>query len=496
MEQTPSHDQAVVEAWRRGDLVHFMRPTQVEIHDWWLGHDAVLSVVHARRGFGKSCFMLLTAFEFMAQNPNSRQVYAAPTREECKKIVLPTAQLLIPPNLPSDVRPRWVASDHAYWHPNGAMLVIEGADDDQGAHLRGPFADRVYLDEHGFWRFAEHVFKAVLYPMIERRDGRALSVSTSPESPMHEFATVIIPEAQSEGAYVKVTIDEDYTLTKEKRDKIAAQYSKTRDPDDGRKSTIYRREFGCELVTESERAVVPEFKHDVHVVEWPRPEFFDCYVFMDQGFVDLTHALFIIYDWQNATLVVEDEICVHHVTVSELAPLILAKERELWKDHKIRKRVSDSPPISLAEFARQHLLQPTIVPREIRFSAAENREPEALINRTRSLFASDRIKINPKCIELIKQLAGGLYNERRTDFERIPGLGHLDGILALAYAVDGLDFATDPEAMQRKFSREYYGVELSGGPRKDAQHKSLERLLPKVNRRPDRDPHKHKVRFR
>jgi hypothetical protein len=299
---------------------------------------------------------------------------------------------------------------------------------------------------------------------------------------MHEFATVIIPEAISEGAYVKVTLDDDYTVTQEKRDTIAAQYSKTRDPEDGRQSTIYRREFGCELVTETERAVVPEFDFDIHVQDRKRPDFYDAYVFMDQGFVDLTHALFVHYDFMQATIIVEDEIAMQHVTISELAPLIHAKEKELWADKKVRKRVSDSPPISLAEFSRQHLLQPKIVPREIRFSAAENRDPDALINRARSLFASKRIVVNPRCVELIKQLKGGLYNERRTDFAVIPGLGHLDGIMALAYAVDGIDFQTDPEAMQRKFSREYYGTELST-PQRDSQHKSLEKLLPKTGRR-------------
>lgn len=486
--------QLIDESWRRGDLQSFMRPTQAEIGNWWEKHDAVLSVVHARRGFGKTMFMLIKAFEHMAKHPNSRQVYAAPTREEAKKIVVPSAHLLIPDHLPDNIKPKWYASEHAFFHPNGAMLVVEGADDDQGAHLRGPFADRVYMDEHGFWRFANHVWRAVLFPMIERRNGRALGVSTSPESPMHEFATIIIPESQLENAYVKVTIEDDYTLTQERRDKIASQYSRTRDPADGRKSTIYRREYGCELVTETERAVLPEFNFDLHVADRERPEYFECYVVMDQGFVDLTHCLFIIYDWKNATVLIEDEVCVHHVTVSELAPMILAKEKELWGDHKIRKRVSDSPPISLAEFARQHQLQPDKVPREIRFAAVENREPEALINRTRSLLAVNRIAVNPRCVELIKQARGGLYNARRTDFERIPGLGHLDGIMALAYAVDTVDYATDPELMQKKWNQDDYPTHWQKKP-ETAQNQSLARLLPKIGRRPVKDKTKHKVRF-
>jgi hypothetical protein len=82
-------------------------------------------------------------------------------------------------------------------------------------------------------------------------------------------------------------------------------------------------------------------------------------------------------------------------TVSELAPLIHQKEKELWGDHKIRKRVSDADPMELAEFARQHLLQPAIVPREMRFSAAQNRNPDALINRMRSLIPEANLEHAP-----------------------------------------------------------------------------------------------------
>lgn len=484
----PNYEEFVIEMWRTGELHPTLKPTQLEIHNWWNGHDAALTVAHCRRDFGKTWWMLTEAFSFMGANPKTRQVYAAMSREDAKKIVIPTAQLLIPEFLPREIKPVWSASDHAYYHPNGAMLIIEGANDDMGAHLRGPFADRAYLDELAFWRFAKHVWKAVIFPMIERRNGRAIGVSTSPESPMHEFATVIIPEAQTEGAYVKVTIDDDYTMTQERKDRIAAQYSSRRDPEEGRKSTIYMREYMCELVAETERAVVPEFKTAVHVREIERPDYFDCYTVLDLGMRDLTHCLFSYYDWKEGAIVIAGELAINYKTVSELAPLIHQRERELWGDKKPRKRVSDADPMELAEFARQHLLQPHIVPREMRFAAAQNRNPDSLINRMRSLVASDRVIIHPSCVELVKQLAGGLWNEKRTDFERTPGLGHLDGIMALSYTVDTIDYATDPEQAQKKYNREHYGVELGPKPVRDAQNATLQKLLPKVGRRPDRKP--------
>lgn len=475
----------IAESWRRGDLGFQLKPTQKEISKWWRQNGAVLSIIHARRGFGKTWFLLTDAFETMAAQPGCRLVYAAPSREMAKSIVIPTAHLLIPRDLPDSVRPTWFASEHAFIHPNGSRCVVEGADDDHGAHLRGPFAHRVYMDELAFWRYCDYTYRSVLYPQVERTGGRMLGVSTSPESPHHEFASILIPEAKSDGAYVKISLDDDYTVSEHQKDAIAAQYSGNRDPETGRKSTQFKREYLCQLVTETERAIIPEFSMDTHVEEHARPKYFDRYVSMDLGFVDLTHALFAYYDFDKACIVVEDEIAQQHVTVSELAPKILAIEKELWGDERVWKRASDAQPIALAEFARQHALQPNVVPKEIRFASVNNREPEALLNRTRAMFAANRISINPRCKELIKQALGGLWNERRTDFERIPGLHHCDGLMALAYLVDMIDYQRNPTTAQERWSKHDYPTE-SLKSYKSVQQATLSRLLPKVGRKPEK----------
>jgi hypothetical protein len=477
------------ELWRRGSLDHLFRPTQKEISDWWNDTDAMLSIIHARRGFGKTVFLLLRAFGRMAREQNNRLVYAAPSREMAKQIVIPTAHLIIPPDLPTAIKPVWVATEHAFIHPTTlSRCVVEGADDDQGDHLRGPFAHEVYGDEVAFWRYLERVWRSVLYPQIQRTGGKAIFVSTSPESPQHEFAMTLIPEAKAEGSYVKVSLEDDYTVTQSDKDKIAAQYSANRDPDDGRKSTQYRREFGCELVTESERAVLPEFDVGKHVGECVRPEYFDGYTVLDLGMTDLSVALLSYYDFANACIVVEDEVVRQYCTVSQLAPLIFDAERNLWGSKPPRKRMSDAQPISLAEFGRQHLLQPDLVPKEMRFAAVNNRDPEALINRTRTLLASRRIKIHPRCENLIKQCLGGLWNIKRTDYERIPGLGHLDAVMALVYTVDCIDFANNPELSQRKYDPDNYPVEMyknvvAHEKQYSNAQQSLMRLLPKSARK-------------
>lgn len=470
----PSSDDTI-EAWRRGTLAYQLRPTQRRAYDWWNANDAMLSVIHWRRGAGKTWLFLTIAFEYMAKNPGARLVYAAPSREQAKQIVIPTAQLIIPKILPDDIKPRWSATDHAYTHPNGSRCVVDGADDEHGDHLRGPFAHLVFMDESGFWRYCEHVYRSVLYPQVQRTGGRMLCASTSPESPHHEFVG-LIDEAKREGAYTRLPLDEDETIHQFERDRIAAQFSKNRDPIDGRKSTSFRREYGCEIVTEAESAVLPEFDMEQHVREVPRVEFWDGYTSIDLGMQDFSHGLAAWYDFDSATVVIEDEVCLNSSPVSVLAPHIIAMERRAFGATAPRTRVSDNHPLEIAEFGRQHLLQPELVPRELVFSAANNRNPEALINRCRSMLVNGRIAIHPRCKELIKQCQGGLWNRRRTDFERIPGLGHLDGVMSLVYLLDVVDYAHNPNA-RKKLNPETHATYLY---KSEAQRQfgALEKLIP------------------
>lgn len=474
----------VAEMWRRGELSAQLRATQLAVYEWWSKQQAILSVWHARRGAGKTWLFLTDAFEQMARNDGWRLIYAAPTREAAKQIVIPTALLMIPPDLPADCKPVWVASEHAFVHPKTkSRLIVEGADDERGNHLRGPFAHRVYGDEVGFWRYLDYVYRSILFPQVERRlheGARMLFGSTSPESPHHEFAQVIIPEAKAEGAYRVLSIDDDTTLSQAQKDTIAAQHDPKRDPAKGRKTTAYQREYGCKIVIEAERAVVPEFDKTRHVGVIELPDFYDAYVWLDLGMVDLTAALFAFYHFDKATIVVQSEIVRQYQTVSDLAPEISAEEKRLWNQSP-RARISDNHPMEIAEFHRQHILQPTKVTGELKFAPADNRNPEALINRTRSMFAADRILIHPSCIGLINQLEGGLWNQNRTDFEKIKGLGHLDGIMALAYGVDTVDYVTNPN-LRKKLNPETHAIYLQRS-KQEERYGKLGKLLHPATRR-------------
>jgi hypothetical protein len=433
----------VAESWRRGDLSYKLHAAQRKLDEAWRASDAITTVLHAARGFGKTTWELikgaercLQRFPVLGVDRPARVVLALPTREQAKLIALPVFGIVCE-DAPKAYKPVWVASDHCFYFPSTeARLFVDGADDERGNHLRGPHIDLLLGDEAGFWRHLAYVYRSVLLPQLERVGGRAIIASSSPESVGHDFVG-LIGDAITRGGYHKLTIDDNPRVTAAQRASIVKESG-------GEQSTHFRREYMCEIVTEAEKAVVPEFDQTRHVVsEVKHPRFYDAYGSIDLGMTDYTHWLGMHYDFERATLVVEDEICKNYTPVSELAPLIYEKEHELWKKRPHR-RVSDNHPMEIAEFHRQSTLQPDLVRWPLIFEPADNRDPEIAINRMRVLFKQGKIEIHERCKQLIHQLRVGVWNERRTDFERIPGIGHLDGVMALAYAVLAVDYNKNP----------------------------------------------------
>lgn len=464
------------ETWRRGNLAYKLHAEQIELRKKFLTSINRVTAWNIARRFGKSTLLVCLAVEHAMVTHHGRVIFAAPTREQARDIVSPIFRHVLE-DCPDHLRPRYNESRNFYtFDATGCEIHIDGADDERGARLRGTKATLALGDEVGFWRYPVEVIKNVLLPQTITCNGRIIVASTPPESPHHPFWD-LVAEARVNGAYEQRTIYENPMVTPA----LIEEYMRE---SGGENSSAWRREYLCERVAEIERAVIPEFKPAQHVAEFVRPAFYDGYVSLDLGLVDLSHALFAHYDFANATVVVEDEVVRQYCTVSQLAPEIYAKERELWPTQKPKLRVSDAQPISLAEFSRQHVLQPSLVPRETLFASAQNREPEALINRARALFASNRIKIHPRCKNLIAQVEGGLWNAKRTDFERIPGLGHLDGLMALVYLVDVIDYASNPASRERLNPEEY--ALYYKKTQTEERYSNLARMLPRSARRPTR----------
>ncbi len=192
--------------------------------------------------------------------------------------------------------------------------------------------------------------------------------------------------------------------------------------------------------------MIPEFSDELHVGDVDRPEFVDCYEGMDLGLVDLTHVLFGYWDFGNARLVIEDELCGQYMLTADVGKQIKAKEKELWgtipyfeaprgKHNRVPwGRYSDNEAQQLYDLAAMG----------ISFAPAIKTDKEAAINRLRLMFSTGKIIIHPRCKSLLHQLRVGIWNERRTDYERLPGAGHLDGIDALVYMARMIDYNRNP----------------------------------------------------
>jgi hypothetical protein len=404
-----------------------------------------IAVLHAARGFGKTWWRLVRHIEKCMRGRKQRHIYAVATREQAKQIVIPTMDLICE-DAPAHLKPVWQVSEHRYYFPStDSVMILAGADDERGNLLRGPFADEITFDEAAFSRHCAYVLKAVLLPQATRRNGRIVVCSTSPESVGHDFVG-ICAEAKQTGNYHRFTIHDNPRLTPAQVERQAHEMADAMFKQEPWSDTFVRRELLCEFVTDTRRAVIPEFEEARHVVEsYERPTWVDCYEGLDLGLVDLTHCLFGFWDFANATLVVEDEICANYMRTKKFAELAKAKEAELWSEIPYFANPSQHNKCPFGRYSDNEAQQLYDLAAEgMSFAPAIKVEKEAALNRLRHMFAAGKIKIYARCVNLLHQLKVGIWNERRTDYERLPGAGHLDGIDALVYMSRSIDYNRNP----------------------------------------------------
>lgn len=435
-------DKILADNWIRNKLVGYLHTGQRELLESFNKTTARKSVWECSRRFGKSTLLCCIGNIVANKKPGSRIIYAAPTRKQAKNIVLPLMRELLN-GCPESIRPVFHAQDMKYIFPNGSEIYIDGADDDMGNHLRGPKADLILADEFGFWRYCKYVIDSVLFPQTITCDGRIILASTPSETVGHE-SLEYIAEARIVGAYKIKVIYDNPQLSQAQIDEVAQELG-------GYKSTAFRRECLCEHVTEAGRAIIPEFqelKEAIVFKERKRPLFFDSYVFMDLGLIDYTHVLFAYYDFEAAQLVIEDELCfqAQQHTTADVAAGIIAKEEQLWGNQKTFLRISDNDSQQLQDLSITYKLE---------FAPAQKRDPneDVKTNQLRRMFRENKIAISSLCQKLIFQLEVGIWNMRRTGYERIPGAGHLDGMDALRYGIRLVNYNRDPIPLN-------YGIKL------------------------------------
>lgn len=447
-ENSLSEKEAIYKLYERGNLSWKLKPEQKEIYDAIHATKAQKFVINCSRRLGKSYLLCVLADEYARRHSNVVVKYAAPTQKQVRDIVKPIFNKIWK-DCPSEMLPKWITIDSCYIYPNGSKVSIVGCDLGKIDRLRGDESCLSLIDEAGMIEEDLHyIIKDILIPQSltvqknDNIDGKVIIASTPPRSPSHAFVSYIV-EAECSGLnnYIKRTIHHNSMITPEKVLEYAVEAGcEVKEGKITKFSTTFRREYLAEVITDETSAICPEFNEATQpeiVMEWKRPEYFDTYVSMDPGLIDLTAILFGYWDYLNACLVIEDEIVMNYkdgINTKIIADAINLKEMELWK-RRPYMRVMDGNTIMAIDLNELHHLN---------FMPTDKDDKESAVNAMRLMVHGRKIKIHPKCKALITHLKYGVWNKTKTKFDRSGEFGHYDCVDALVYMVRNVNRTKNP----------------------------------------------------
>ncbi len=485
---------ACAQIWRRGRPTLLLDPGQ---RGWVQRLDARDS--HAvwciGRQRGKSFAALAYACEVALRQPGSIIRYAAKTKDTARQIVVHTLEQLLEwceePNRPE------VDEAHATvrWK-NGSVLTWAGTDAQSFDRLRGPRAHLIFLDESAFYQDLEHV-EAALLPQLTTTGGKAVYLSTPPESLGHPFIARF-RAAQASGTAEHETLDDNPRLTPEQKSGILRRFAETHGmtQEQAQQSTFWRREYLAQFVTEESRAALPGWNDELAkriVVESKRPQHFNGYVSLDWGFGDGHGALFGYYDFERARMVIEDAVAMRGKTLAQWVEIVKAKERELWgvdkyngtlwgakdwghgipeflrttaKENAPRQpylRVGDDQMLVLAEVAITHGM--AVLP-----TKKDNKH--MAVDALDQAMRRGEYEINPRATQLIRQLYTTTWNRTRTEWERTAD-GHGEAVDCLCYLHRNLNRHIDPRPARPVDPFKQYMVDEEDGSTENQWRRAL-----------------------
>lgn len=433
--------------WRRGILQWILHDVQKQMYDKFYSSKYKTQTWLLARRSGKSFLMCVLAIEQCLKKPNSIVKFLSPTKLQVNNNLRPIMKKILEEyHCPQDLMPKIKEKDYIYYFPNGSEIQLAGTDSGHAEKLRGGDADLVLVDEAGSCDGLQNIIKGVLLPTTLVTKGKLVFAGTPPEDADHDFIK-IIEEAEMKGTLTKKTIYDNPILTKEMIEETIVEMG-------GINTTQSRRELLCELIKDENRSVIPEFTPELKkeiIREWARPPFFDSYVGMDIGFLDLTVVIFAYYDFKADKVIIEDELVRSgdSMDLTKFVEDINNKEVALWTNEITNEtkrpslRVSDINYIVLKEINTKSNGM-------ISFIAANKDDNMAAINTLRQMLASKKIIINPRCETLIRHLENVKWDNHQTKvkFARSPENGHYDAVDAIKYLVRHISYSKNPYPKQ------------------------------------------------
>lgn len=440
-----SKEVAAEKLWRASLVAWKFHGAQLDIYEAICKCEASTFVINCSRQIGKSFMLCGYAIEYAMQHKGAKICYLAPTAKAVKKIIIPRIREILS-DCPRDIVPEYKVNDQVYRFKNGSEIHIAGTDAERAENLRGQVFHLVICDEAGFMDKLDYVIASILRPLTITVNGKIILSSTPPISPAHPFKRLAeVAKLANNGSYIKKTIYENPMIS----EKVRQQYMKDAGGED---SVAWRREFLAEFIIDENEAVIPE-ANEARVKEMVkdvvpynpgqeltpeqimRPAYFDGYTVADLGYTDNTGILFGYWDFYNAYLVIEDEAMFNKPNTQIISNIINQKEFALWNGKKPYARYCDGDMITIGDLNSQHNLS---------FSKTRNDELESSVNAVRLFVQDNKIRIHPRCINLISQLQSAIWDSTRKKFARSTDHGHYDLIAALIYMVRNVKRSHNP----------------------------------------------------
>ncbi len=415
----------VEEYWYRNDLSYLLHEAQRKIKRAFELAPGQLFVGNCARQLGKSFWAVTQAIQ-CAQSGEKKQVrYGAAFYTDLEEFIIPAFDKILE-GCPQDIKPKWKAYKSAYVFPNGSRIKLVGLDKKPNG-LRGNTLDLIIVDEGGFVDKLEYIYKSVIVPSTTHRpDCRIILISTPPSTPAHPFVD-FIERALLEDCYAEFNIYQNPLIGPDTIARLMRESG-------GEASTTWRREYLCELITDQDLQIIPEWRDEyVAVIEKDiNYDFYHKYVGMDLGVRDKTGAIFGYYEFLKARLVIEEECEMSGAMMNTelLAGQIRSVENTLWGEKPPYRRIADNNnPLLLLDLASIH---------DLSFISTGKDQLHAMINELRLFVQAGQLVIHPRCKQLIGCLKFGVWNTKRTEFARSSTYGHFDHLAALVYLVRNL----------------------------------------------------------
>lgn len=432
-----SKEKAIELLWEAGELSWKLRGVQKDIREQVLNDTNAISVIVAGRRTGKSHTMLLIATEYCLKKKNAIVKIACPKQRMVKTIIRPIMRTICD-DCPRHLMPEWKEADKIYVFPStNSEIHVAGTDNENVESLRGSYADLVILDEACYMSQLEYITRNVVSPMLKTRNGRMILASTPSRDSNHPFITQYMEPYKAEGRTKVYTVFDNPNFDERIIKEIIDEYPL------GKEDPSFKLEYLCQVDRDVSNCILPSFTQDVENLmvksDYVRPVYYDPYVSFDIGGVDLTAILFGYYDYENACLVIEDELIADGSTNTEiLAAQIKEKERTLWENPLDKSQIE--PYMRVIDTNNKILATDLLKLHGLLFTPVKKDKKQAAINALDVAIARRQIVIHPRCTHLLYHMKFAMWNNAQTDFKKLKDSpsgkirgGHADALAAMIY---------------------------------------------------------------